>query len=81
MTNDGAVIKIAEDMNSFLPLQRDTNKNWYSTATAYGQSLFENKGWVGDPSSLPLYEFDEEENGYLRLDYENTMAGRNDILA
>ena len=81
MTNDGAVIKIAEDMNSFLPLQRDINKNWYSTATAYGQSLFENKGWVGDLSSLPLYEFDEEENGYLRLDYENTMAGRNDILA
>ena len=81
LTNSGAVIKIAESMSGYSNLHRDSNGNWYSDSKAYGQCLFTNKGWVGAASSLPMYTFDEETNGYLRIDYENTLAGRNDILS
>lgn len=81
LTNSGAVIKIAENMSNYSTLHRDGNGNWYSDSLAYGQSLFQNKGWATTTPSLPLYSFNEEATGYLRLDYENTMAGRNDILS
>lgn len=81
LTNSGAVIKIAESMSSYSTLYRDSNGNWYSNSKAYGQSIFENKGWIGTASSLPMYSFNEEASGLLRLDYENTMAGRNDLLS
>lgn len=80
-TNSGAVIKICESMDNYSALHRDENGNWYSDNKAYGQCLFKNKGWIGSASSLPMYTFDEEESGLLRLDYENTLAGKNDILA
>lgn len=81
LTNSGGVLKISESKGNYATLHRDENKNWYSDNLAYGQSLFEDKGWVGTASELPTYEFDEETNGLLRLDYTNTMAGRNDLLA
>lgn len=81
LTNDGAKLRISETAGSYVDLNRDENGNWYTATYAYGQSVFENKGWVGTASSLPMYGFNEEESGLLRLDYTNTMAGRNDLLA
>lgn len=80
-TNSGSLIKICESMNNYVLLHRDESGNWYSDNKAYGQCLFKNKGWIGTASALPMYTFDEEASGFLRLDYENTLSGKNDILA
>lgn len=81
ITNNGPVLNIMETYGSYTKLYRDANKNWYSDKYAYGQCIFKDKGWVGTASSKPKYGFNEESNGMLRLDYENTMAGKNDLLS